>query len=68
MAFSCGLAAGLAVAGAEDVGLDDAAAGAAAVDVREVDALGLGHAARDGGDADAVGQDLLLLLLGLGSA
>ena len=57
---------GLAVAAVEDVGLHDATAGAAAVHVREVDALGLGHAARDRGDADPVGEHFLRLLLGLG--
>ena len=64
VAFSCGAAAGAAaVLGPEDIGLEDAAAGAAALDVRQVDALGLGHAAGDGRDADAVGEDLLLGLL-----
>ena len=52
---------------AEDVGLHDPAAGPAALDVGQVDALGLRHAPRDGRDPDAVGQDLLLLLLRLGA-
>ena len=46
--------------GGEHVVLLDPARGAAALDVREVDALGLGDAARDGRDADAVGEHDLL--------
>ena len=63
VAFSCAAAGRRRRAplpAAEHVRLEDAATGAAALDVREVDALGLRHAAGDGGDADAVGQDLLL--------
>ena len=70
VAFSCARlrrgGGGRAVAAVEHVRLHDPATGAAALHVREVHALGLGHAARHGRDPDAVGKDLLLLLLGLG--